>query len=71
MRGHVGDDHLIDLNLQLIDLRILRLDRIGELVVSLHESTEGEPEIPLGEAAHHQELLPDVVELLFPELAHK
>ena len=71
MRGHVGDDHFVDLDFELVDLRVLRLDGVAELVVALDEGAHGEREIALGEAGHHQQLLADVGELLFPELAHE
>ena len=71
VRGHVGDDHFVDLDFEPIDRRILGLDDVAKLVVALHERTHGERKVPFGEARHHQQLLTDVGELLFPELAHR
>ena len=70
VRGHVGDDQFVDVNLELVDLLILGFDGVGELVVALDERAHGHDEVALGESAHEQDLLADVGELLFPELAH-
>ncbi len=63
MRGHVGDDHVVDVDLKLVELRVLGLDRVADLVVALDQGAHGEGEVAVGQAGHHEQRLADVGEL--------
>ena len=49
---------------ELVELRILRLDGGGELLVALDQRAHGQREIAVGQAGHHEQGLADVGDLL-------
>ena len=53
------------IDLKLVDLGILRLNKVGELVVPVHQRPHGLGEIPVGQARHHQHRFADMRQLVF------
>ncbi len=70
VRGDVGDDEVVDVDFQSIDLAVVGFDRVAQFVVAIDERPQRERETSFGKPAHHQKLLSDVGELLFPEMVH-
>ena len=70
MGGDVSDHLFINALFEFVDFTVFGLDQVRERVVALQQSPDTLAEAAFRQAAHHEQFLADIVQVLFPVDAH-